>query len=246
VEPHVIEVSGCSKSFGTVAVLDDVSLHAGRGEVVALLGPSGCGKSTLLRILAGFEQADRGQVLVDGRPVTGPGPDRGVVDQAATLFPWLSLRDNVAWGPKAAGHPDARAVADRLLEETGLTAFAEAPVSTLSGGMRQRGAVAQSIATGPPVLLLDEPFGALDAQTRIQMHEWLRELLDHRGTTVVLVTHDVDEALMLADSLVLLSARPASVVARMPIDRGDARGREALSHPAAVTLKRRVLDALLS
>lgn len=149
-------------------------------------------------------------------------------------------------GPRAAGRRDAGAIADRLLTETGLAAFARAPVHTLSGGMRQRAAVAQAMATAPPVLLLDEPFGALDAQTRIRMHEWLRELLDHRETTVVLVTHDIDEALMLADSLVLLSARPATVIATLPIDVGDARGRAVLSHPRAVALKRRVLDTLLS
>jgi len=242
----VIDVRGCSKHFGSLEVLDKVNLRVAQGEVVALLGPSGCGKSTLLRMLAGFEHPDHGELLVGGRPVTGPGPDRGVVDQAATLFPWLSLRDNVAWGPRAAGRRDAGMIADRLLEETGLAAFARAPVRTLSGGMRQRAAVAQAMATSPPVLLLDEPFGALDAQTRIRMHEWLRELLDNRATTVVLVTHDIDEALMLADSLVLLSARPAATVAAMTIDVGAARGRAVLSDPRAVALKRQVLDALLT
>ena len=242
-----VSVRGLRKSFGTVEVLGGVDLAVARGEVVALLGPSGCGKTTLLRVLAGFEAADAGMVEVDGEPVRGPSPKRGMVAQAGTLFPWLPLRANLAWGLEAAGASDTTAVVDDLLEVTGLAGFADALPRQLSGGMRQRAAIAQVLATRPPVLLLDEPFGALDAQTRLRMHEWLRGLLAERPTTVVLVTHDVDEALLLGDRLGLLSARPSRVTQAIDVPLGRDRGRATLADARFVALKdevlRRVLDA---
>ena len=235
------------KSFGQIRVLAGVDLDVARGEVLALLGPSGCGKTTLLRVLAGFEAADGGSVEVDGEQVRGPSPKRGMVAQAGTLFPWLPLRANLAWGLEAAGASDVGPVVDELLEVTGLAGFAEALPRQLSGGMRQRAAIAQVLATRPPVLLLDEPFGALDAQTRLRMHEWLRGLLAERPTTVVLVTHDVDEALLLGDRLGLLSARPSRVTEAIDVPLSADRGRATLSDPRFVALKhevlRRVLDA---
>ena len=238
--------SGVVKSFGDVLVLDGIELAVTPGEVLALLGPSGCGKSTLLRVLAGFEEADAGTVELGGRPVRGPSPERGMVAQAGTLFPWLSLRKNLAFGPRRAGRDQVDAVVDELLDATGLAGFGDSLPRALSGGMRQRAAIAQVLANRPPVLLLDEPFGALDAQTRLRMHEWLRGLLVDRPTTVVLVTHDVDEALLLGDRLGMLSPRPGRVTETLDVDLGAERGRATLSEPRFVRLKAQVLECVLS
>ena len=240
-----LSVHGLSKSYGDVHVLDGLELEVGRDEVVALLGPSGCGKSTLLRLLAGLEAPDAGTVREQGEPVRGPSPLRPMVAQGATLFPWLSLRRNLVWGPRATGRPDPDGIVDELLAATGLAEFADALPRELSGGMRQRAAIAQVLANQPPLLLLDEPFGALDAQTRLRMHEWLRSLLAQRPTSVVLVTHDVDEALLLGDRIALLSARPARIVDDIPVPLGADRGRATLVDPRFVALKQQVLAAVL-
>ncbi len=239
---------GLSKSFGALPVLADVALDARPGEVLSVLGPSGCGKSTLLRLLAGFEAPTAGEVLLDGLPVRGPSPARGMVAQAGGLFPWLTLSDNLAYGPRALGRPAAevRATVDDLLAATGLEGFADALPRALSGGMRQRAAIAQVLANRPPVLLLDEPFGALDAQTRLRMHEWLGALLAERPTTTLLVTHDVEEALLLGDRLALLSARPARVVDELAVPFPPHRGRAVLADPAFVRLKAEVLERVLA
>ena len=239
---------GLGKAFGDLQVLVGVELTARPDEVLAVLGPSGCGKSTLLRVLAGFEAPTTGQVLLDDRPLSGPSPERGMVAQAGGLFPWLTLRDNLAYGPQAARRPAAevRAVVDELLSATGLEGFADALPKQLSGGMRQRAAIAQVLANRPPVLLLDEPFGALDAQTRLRMHEWLRALLGERPTTVVLVTHDVEEALLLGDRLCLLSNRPARVVDELPVPFDAVRGRAVLADPEFVRMKAAVLERVLA
>jgi NitT/TauT family transport system ATP-binding protein len=244
----VLTARGLRKDFGALSVLGGIDLEASAGRVVAVLGPSGCGKSTLLRVLAGFEQPTAGQVLLDGRPVTGPSPDRGMVAQAGGLFPWLTLRDNLAFGPRASRRPPAevRAVVEELLAATGLDGFADALPRQLSGGMRQRAAIAQVLANRPPVLLLDEPFGALDAQTRLRMHEWLVELLAERPTTTLLVTHDVEEALLLGDRLCLLSNRPARVVDEQPVPFGRSRDRALLADPAFVRMKAVVLERVLA
>jgi NitT/TauT family transport system ATP-binding protein len=236
------------KSFEDLLVLDGVELEARPDEVLAVLGPSGCGKSTLLRVLAGFEPATAGSVTVDGRPVTGPAPERGMVAQAGGLFPWLSLRENLAFGPTAQRRPAAqvRDTVDDLLQATGLEAFADVLPKQLSGGMRQRAAIAQVLANRPPVLLLDEPFGALDAQTRLRMHEWLGALLAERPTTTLLVTHDVEEALLLGDRLVLLSNRPARVMEELDVPFGPQRGRAVLADPDFVRLKAAVLERVLA
>ncbi len=237
---------GLRKSFGAVEVLADVSLTVRAGETYGLLGPSGCGKSTLLRIMAGFEAADAGRVEVGGAEVSGPSPQRGMVAQAGTLFPWLTLHDNLAFGPRAAGRSDVEGIVEDLLRATGLDGFAGALPRQLSGGMQQRAAIAQVLANAPPVLLLDEPFGALDAQTRLRMHEWLRTVLSARSTTTLLVTHDVDEALLLSDRLGLLSARPARVVEEIPVPFAGARGRQTLADPAFVRMKATILDRVLA
>ncbi|MCU1693889.1 MAG: sulfonate transporter ATP-binding protein [Frankiales bacterium] len=237
-----------TKAFGPLEVLGRVDLTATPGQVLSVLGPSGCGKSTLLRLLAGFEPPTSGEVRQDGELVRGPSPRRGMVAQAGGLFPWLTLRDNLAVGPRAQGASRAE-VADvvrDLLARTGLEGFADSLPRGLSGGMRQRAAIAQVLASQPPVLLLDEPFAALDAQTRLRMHEWLGQLLASRPTTTVLVTHDVEEALLLGDRLALLSARPTQVVEEVAVPFGPHRGRAVLSDPAFVRLKAEVLDRVLS
>ena len=240
--------SGLGKSFGSLEVLAGIDLEARPGQVLAVLGPSGCGKSTLLRVLAGFETATSGEVLLDGVRLTGPSPDRGMVAQAGGLFPWLSLRDNLAFGPRAARRSvaDVGEVVDELLSATGLDGFADVLPQQLSGGMRQRAAIAQVLANRPPVLLLDEPFGALDAQTRLRMHEWLLALLAERPTTVLLVTHDVEEALLLGDRLCLLSNRPARVVDELAVPVTGARGRAVLAEPEFVRMKAAVLERVLA
>jgi len=236
---------GVHKSFGTLKVLDGIDLEVATGRTVALLGPSGCGKSTLLRVMAGFEPFDSGTVTVDGEPVTGPSPKRGMVAQTGALFPWLTVRQNVGFGPRERGDGNVAATVADLLAVTGLSDFAGALPRQLSGGMRQRAAIAQVLANQPPLLLLDEPFGALDAQTRLRMHEWVRGLLTDRPTSTVLVTHDVDEALLLGDRLGLLSARPAKVVSLRDVPFGAQRGRHTLAQPDFVSLKASVLDEVL-
>ena len=244
--PGLLVARGVRKSFGDLLVLDQLDLQVSAGQTLALLGPSGCGKSTLLRILAGLEPFDAGSVTVDGHPAVGPSPERGMVAQAGTLFPWLNVSQNVGFGPRERGVAGVdRLVAD-LLAVTGLSDFARALPRELSGGMRQRASLAQVLANQPPLLLLDEPFGALDAQTRLRMHEWVRGLLAERPTSTVLVTHDVDEALLLGDRLGMLSSRPSRVVGERELDFGDQRGRHTLSDPAFVRLKASVLDEVLT
>jgi NitT/TauT family transport system ATP-binding protein len=202
-----------------VRALDGISLTINEGEFVALLGPSGCGKSTLLNLLAGFERTTEGTLLFDGETVTRPGPDRGVVFQEAALFPWLNVWQNVIFGPQVQGvaradyEPRARA----LLKLVGLEAFAEALPVQLSGGMRQRVGIARVLAMSPRALLMDEPFGALDAQTRLSMQQLLLEVWQSLGTTVLFVTHDIDEAILLSDRICVMTARPGRIMRTIPI-----------------------------
>ena len=240
-----LAAAGVAKSYGPLSVLGQIDLAVAPGEIVAVIGPSGCGKSTLLRVLAGLEPPDRGRVEENGQPVRGPSHERPMVVQGATLFPWLSLRDNLAWGPRALGNRRADAIVDELLEATGLRGAADQLPRQLSGGMRQRAAIAQVLANAPPLLLLDEPFGALDAQTRLRMQEWLIGLLAERATATLLVTHDVEEALLLGHRLLRLSHRPATVVQEMTVDLPAPRGRATLADPRFVELKAGVLAEVL-
>jgi NitT/TauT family transport system ATP-binding protein len=240
-----LAAAGVAKSYGALSVLGQIDLAVAPGEIVAVIGPSGCGKSTLLRVLAGLEPPDRGRVEENGQPVRGPSPERPMVVQGATLFPWLSLRDNLAWGPRALGNRGAGAIVDELLEATGLSGSADLLPRQLSGGMRQRAAIAQVLANAPPLLLLDEPFGALDAQTRLRMQEWLIGLLAKRATATLLVTHDVEEALLLGHRLLRLSHRPATVVQELTVDLPGPRGRATLADPRFVELKAGVLAEVL-
>jgi NitT/TauT family transport system ATP-binding protein len=220
-----LSIRAVSKVFATrrdeVRALDGVSLEVQEKEFVCLLGPSGCGKSTLLNLIAGLELPDTGSVLVDGRPVSGPGPDRMVLFQEAALFPWLDVLDNVLFGLKLEpGVPRAsrRDVALRFLRLVGLERFARASVHELSGGMKQRVALARALAPNPRVLLMDEPFAALDAMTREQLHGDLQAIWREHGKTIVFVTHNVREAVSLGDRVVLLSAHPGRTREEFAID----------------------------
>jgi NitT/TauT family transport system ATP-binding protein len=201
--------------FGGLKVVDDVSYDIRDGEFVSVIGPSGCGKTTMMNIVAGFVQPSAGQVLLDGRPVTGPGPDRGVIFQEYGVFPWLTVKQNIAFGLKLAASrvPDAEreAICQRYMGLMGLADFADAWPKTLSGGMRQRLAIARAYAVKPAFLLMDEPFGALDAQTRSAMQDLLLEVLAAEGKTVMLITHSVEEAVYLSNRIVVMTARPTRI-----------------------------------
>ncbi len=189
------------------------------GEFRVLLGPSGCGKSTILRLIAGLDRPDSGEVLVNGQPVRGPGRDRGMVFQKYTSFPWLTVEENIGYGLKingvAAG--ERRRVVAELIEAVGLRGFEKAYPHTLSGGMQQRVAIARTLALRPQVILMDEPFGALDAQTRADMQQLLLKIWEETANTILFVTHDVDEAVYLGDRIYVLSARPGTIMEEMAV-----------------------------
>ena len=200
---------------GPLRVVDDVSYAIGDGDFVAVIGPSGCGKTTMMNMVAGFVVPTHGRVLLDGRPVSGPGPDRGVIFQEYGVFPWLTVRQNIAFGLTLAANranaPDRDAICARYMKLMGLSDFADAWPKMLSGGMRQRLALARAYAVRPQFLLMDEPFGALDAQTRNAMQDLLLEVLATEGKTVMLITHSVEEAIYLASRIVVMSARPTRI-----------------------------------
>jgi NitT/TauT family transport system ATP-binding protein len=198
-----------------VLALDDVSLAVGAREFVALLGPSGCGKSTLLYLIGGFLPNESGTISVDGKPVCAPGPDRGIVFQHFALFPWKTVRDNILYGLERQGLPRAEREerAQAFIDLVGLKGFEDSYPSHLSGGMKQRTAIARTLAFNPGILLMDEPFGALDAQTRALMQSELLGILRRDPKTVIFVTHDVQEAVYLADRVAVMSARPGRIKA---------------------------------
>ena len=217
-----------SRSGKELVALDDVSLAVTEGEFVCLLGPSGCGKSTLLRILAGLETHFEGSVFADGEKVAGPSRKRGMVFQEYSLFPWRNIEENVAAGLEFAGVPadERRERSLRYLELVGLSGFARALPHELSGGMRQRAAIARALAADPHILLMDEPFGALDAHTRILLQKELLRIWSASRKTVIFVTHSVDEAVYLADRIVVMSARPGRIVEEIEVDMERPRRRD--------------------
>jgi NitT/TauT family transport system ATP-binding protein len=222
VEPR-LSLRGVSKRFygrsGEVLALEDVQLDVQQGEFLILVGPSGCGKSTILNIVAGLEQADSGEVLENGKPVCGPGRERSVVFQDGALFPWLTAQKNVEFGLKqmGMGRRERAERAQHYLRLVHLSRFADSYLHELSGGMRQRVALARALALEPQVLLMDEPFGALDSQTKQGLYGVVQEIWEATGQTIVFVTHDVREAVCLGDRVVVLSARPGRVKAEYPI-----------------------------
>jgi len=200
---------------GRMKIVDDVSYAIRQGEFVSIIGPSGCGKTTMMNMVAGFVQPSRGAVTLDGRQVSGPGPDRGVIFQEYGVFPWLSVRDNIAFGltlgANRVDEAKRTAICDRYMGLMGLADFADAYPKTLSGGMRQRLAIARAYAVNPEFLLMDEPFGALDAQTRSAMQDLLLEVLAAESKTVMLITHSVEEAVYLSSRIVVMTARPTHI-----------------------------------
>jgi NitT/TauT family transport system ATP-binding protein len=226
--------------------LDRVSLDIGDGEFVTVVGPSGCGKSTLLSMAAGLVEPTAGEVTVDGRPVTGPGPDRGVIFQQYALFPWLTVRRNVEFGLKLTSMParERRRRAEHAIELVGLTDFADALPKTLSGGMKQRCAIARAYAVNPDVLLMDEPFGALDAVTRVQLQDQLLETWSQERRTVMFITHDVEEAVYLARRVVVMAARPGRVHAVVDVDLPYPRNEQIRLSPEFAALRNQVWHAV--
>src|SRR5215831_71248 len=210
--------------------LEPTNLTILDNDFVTILGPSGCGKSTLLRLVAGLDQPTTGQIILNGIPVSEPGPDRGMVFQSYTLFPWLTVADNIAFGLREKGVPAPRrtTVVREWLVRIGLVSFEDHYPKQLSGGMQQRTAIARSLANDPAILLLDEPFGALDNQTRALMQELLLDIWERERKTVLFVTHDIEEAIFLASRVVVMTARPGRIKADVRID---------LPHPRRYTIK---------
>ncbi|OQW50804.1 ABC transporter ATP-binding protein [Candidatus Raskinella chloraquaticus] len=213
-----------------VPALLPVDLTVADNDFLVLLGPSGCGKSTLLRLIAGLDRPTTGRILLDGRPVSAPGPDRGMVFQSYTLFPWLTVADNIAFGLREKGLDEAsvKPIISDWLERIGLAGFGNHYPKQLSGGMQQRTAIARALATDPAILLLDEPFGALDNQTRGLMQEMLLSIWEKQKKTVIFVTHDIEEAVFLASRVIVMTARPGRIKAEIAID---------LAHPRHYTVK---------
>jgi NitT/TauT family transport system ATP-binding protein len=221
--PNIIELRNVSKSFAdarsgeSIAVIENLDLKIPSeeaGEFVVLLGPSGCGKTTILKLISGLLKPDEGEVLIKGQLVNGPSPDSATVPQAYTCFPWLTALGNVEFGLAVQGTPKSarREIAHQYLNKVGLRDRIHAYPTQLSGGMQQRVAIARTLAIRPPIVLMDEPFGALDAQTRSEMQQMLLSLWREEKNTIIFVTHDITEALLLADRVIMFSARPAQVV----------------------------------
>lgn len=238
-----IVIDRICKDFGSVRALDNVSLTIEDGTFVTILGSSGCGKSTLLNMLAGLMSPSTGQLTLDGTTITRPGPDRVVVFQQAGLYPWLSLRDNIAFGLKMRGQVDWARV-DEVISVIGLQGFEGHKPYELSGGMQQRVAIARALVMQPRVLLMDEPFGALDAQTRRTMQQFLVELWERIRATVVFITHDIDEAILLGERMVVMSARPGRVALKSPIPLPRPRHWEMMLDPVFLDLKRQAMEIL--
>jgi len=244
-EPPV-RVDRVTKEYlgGRLVALEDFSLDIRENQVTALIGPSGCGKTTLLRQIAGLEYPTRGRVLVYGQPILGPGPERGMVFQAYTSFPWLTARRNVERGMRIQGVPRAefRARTERFLKLVHLDEYADAYPSEMSGGMKQRVAIARTLAQDPQLLLLDEPFGALDAQVTWEMEEMVIEIIESQSKTVVLVTHDIQEAIYLADRIVFFTRQPGRIKADLAMEfkegRRFPRKEELLVHPGYAEMEK--------
>jgi NitT/TauT family transport system ATP-binding protein len=248
--PVVMEIDHlgrqCPGAQGPVTALRDISLKIHRRELVCVIGPSGCGKSTLIRIIAGLDEPTSGRMLVDGKETSGPSPERGMVFQGYTLFPWRTVKQNVMFGLQMAGRPSSEAEADarQWIDLVGLRNFADNYPHQLSGGMKQRVAIARALAPNPRVLLMDEPFGALDAQTRAQMQSHLLEIWRNVDVTILFITHDLDEAILLADRIIVLKANPSEIheVIEVPVPRP--RSLDQLQSPEFQATRRR-LDELI-
>ncbi|RQS08388.1 ABC transporter ATP-binding protein [Burkholderia sp. Bp8998] len=246
----ILDVRHVGKRFATpqgeCVALDDISFRTHRREFVCVIGPSGCGKSTLIRILAGLDAQTSGEVLLDGKPVQGPGADRGMVFQGYTLFPWLTVKKNVMFGLRMNGSSSGEAEREALqwLDLVGLTRFADVYPHQLSGGMKQRVAIARALANRPRILLMDEPFGALDAQTRARMQTHLLDIWRNIDVTILFITHDLDEAIFLADRILVLKANPGGVQELIEVPVARPREYSQVNTPEFIATKAR-LEALI-
>ena len=245
VKGHIL-IDDVNVIFGDVVAVKEASLEIQPGEFVCLLGPSGCGKSTLMNTVAGFVRPTSGITKVDDKPIDQPGQDRGMVFQQHSLFPWKTVCDNVAFGPLMDGKSieNARSTALSLLEMVGLSAYAKKFPGVLSGGMKQRVGIARALANYPSVLLMDEPFGALDAQTRAMMQENLLQIWEEFGITVIFVTHDIDEAVFLADRVVVMSASPGRLIADIKVEIPRPRSSEIVTSEGYIKAKKKCMDLI--
>lgn len=226
--PETLSIEGVTRIFDTeeakrsvaVKALSEIDLIVNPSEIISIVGPSGCGKSTLLRMVAGFDQPSSGRICLDGRAVKGPGVDRGVVFQSPQLYPWLNVFDNVVFGPKKRGVKSSRYTeeANRYIAAVGLKGFESHYPYQLSGGMRQRLQIARVLINEPAILLMDEPFGALDYQTRLEMQRLLLDLCDRYKPTVLFITHDIDEAVFISDRIHVMSKSPGSIIDTIEVD----------------------------
>lgn len=235
-----------NKNGTQVQALQDIDLTVHERELCMLVGPSGCGKSTLLNIVGGLETATTGEIKVDGRIVKEPGADRGMVFQGYSLFPWLTVRENIQFGLRVKGLPklEQREIANRFIDLVGLGEFADALPKTLSGGMKQRVAIARTLANEPSLLLMDEPFGALDAQTRLVMQELLVDIRQKMETTILFITHDIDEALLLGDSIYVMSRRPGTIREKITVEYEGKRDHNVLLLPDFIEKKKKIMEML--
>lgn len=235
-----------SPSGETFTALDKVSFEVPDQQFAVIVGPSGCGKSSLLYLTAGLAEPSEGEIYVGGNKVDGPGVDRGMVFQGYTLFPWLTVRQNVEFGLKRRGLPadEIRTIVEFYLGEVGLKKFAGHYPKQLSGGMMQRVAIARAMANDPQILLMDEPFGALDSQTRLQMQQLLLQVWSHSKKTVVFVTHDIDEAILLADRIYVMGARPGRIKEVLDVPIARPRSLDVVMEPEFIRMKRQILELL--
>jgi len=226
--------------------LDDIDIAVPDKQFAVIVGPSGCGKSSLLYLVAGLTEPSGGELLLDGRRIEGSGRDRGMVFQSYTLFPWLTVRGNVAFGLRLRGVADAqvRATVDRYIREVGLNGFEDAYPKQLSGGMMQRVALARAMANDPEILLMDEPFGALDSQTRLVMQQLLLRVWEHEYKTVLFVTHDIDEAIFLGDRVFVMTARPGRIKEEIAVDLPRPRAATVTMSAQFLAIKQRILGLL--
>ena len=243
---NILAVRGVERRFDKTLALQATDLDVAENDFITILGPSGCGKSTLLRIIAGLDRQTAGEVLLDGRRITGPGADRGMVFQSYTLFPWLTVQDNVCFGLRERGLPRAEqvAVAQGYLHKVGLKGFENHFPKQLSGGMQQRTALARALANKPRMLLMDEPFGALDHQTRELMQELLLGIWEAERTTVLFVTHDIDEAVFMGSRVMVMSARPGRIKLDRVVPLAHPRHYSVKTTPAFTALKAELTEAV--
>lgn len=237
-----------TRRAGTVIALETLSMTIPDKQFAVIVGPSGCGKSSLLDLVAGLKDVSDGHCSVDGRGVSKPGSDRGMVPQSYSLFPWLTVQKNVEFGLSLSGMPKAERFdrASHYVDAVGLQAFRDAYPSQLSGGMKQRVAIARALAVNPEVLLMDEPFGALDSQTRSVMQELLLDIWEKELKTVLFVTHDIDEALFLGDVVYVMSARPGRIIDTIDVDLDRPRDYEVVTSEHFIEMKRRIIGSLHS